>query len=627
MQEEFNSVVATKAPVAPRARRTDSQVPLRLDQLVLPYIQCNARGVIYIIAPAGAGKTTAINHLRATLPTDANIAYFDDPQFDHWTSVVQQKLVVLTTTRFLSIAPLDRFELATWSEDDCFEYLATTHRAQCASVLKRLKDDPLTPMLDGSPMHLRAVMDEMAGDEALVTVGEGLRRRARRLIPDANVHANVLIQAASGLGKNHARSIEFFTAQGLSTSAVRFCGQRGVVIALGAQWVAESLAGGKSPQPLQSTFSREVIAEIAVAVRSRPAAKEMLDQIMNRSTTWGIAMTASIQLAVDPAWRPKKSRGIDLSGAILAGARWNGLDLKGSTLRMADLIRADLSDATLTKVSAWGVNLAGVNLQRAQMELAQLKNSVLIGADLTGANASGAYFDEGQLHSTILVAAWLAGAVLRSAELKDSDFTRADLTRADLSRATVHGARFIDAQLCEAHLEHVAMWQADWTRANFAGARILRCGLEELVLPMANFTGADLTGSILTGTQIPSGQFFGAKLRNTGLADIDWPDADLRDADFTHASFHMGSSRSGLVGSTIPCEGSKTGFYTDDYDEQDFKSPEEIRKANLCGADLRGAKVHKTDWYLVDLRGAQYTPDQAEHFARCGAILHSRVPD
>ena len=44
-----------------------------------------------------------------------------------------------------------------------------------------------------------------------------------------------------------------------------------------------------------------------------------------------------------------------------------------------------------------------------------------------------------------------------------------------------------------------------------------------------------------------------------------------------------------MVGSTIPCEGSRTGFYTDDYNEQDYKSPEEIRKACLCGADLRGA--------------------------------------
>ena len=110
-------------------------------------------------------------------------------------------------------------------------------------------------------------------------------------------------------------------------------------------------------------------------------------------------------------------------------------------------------------------------------------------------------------------------------------------------------------------------------------------------------------------------------MREAGLAEIGWEEANLRDADLRGATFHMGSTRSGLVGSITPCEGSRTGFYTDDLAEQDFKSPEEIRKANLCGADLRGAKIDGVDFYLVDLRGAKYSQDQAEHFKKCGAIL------
>ena len=42
--------------------------------------------------------------------------------------------------------------------------------------------------------------------------------------------------------------------------------------------------------------------------------------------------------------------------------------------------------------------------------------------------------------------------------------------------------------------------------------------------------------------------------------------------------------------------------------------------------NLRGAVVRHTDFYLVDLRGAIYTDAQAEHFARCGAILRSPTP-
>jgi uncharacterized protein YjbI with pentapeptide repeats len=144
-------------------------------------------------------------------------------------------------------------------------------------------------------------------------------------------------------------------------------------------------------------------------------------------------------------------------------------------------------------------------------------------------------------------------------------------------------------------------------------------------LPGANFERAVLKGAYLTGSQMPAANFRGATLAFAGLAEIEWPDADLRDADLSFATFHMGSSRSGLVGSPIASEGSRTGFYTDELHEQEFKSPEEIRKANLCGADLRGAKIDDVDFYLVDLRGARYTPDQEDQLRSSGAILETRV--
>ena len=84
----------------------------------------------------------------------------------------------------------------------------------------------------------------------------------------------------------------------------------------------------------------------------------------------------------------------------------------------------------------------------------------------------------------------------------------------------------------------------------------------------------------------------------------------------------MGSSRSGLVGSPIACEGSRTGFYSDDREEMYFKRPEEIRKANLRGADLRGANVQNVDFYLVDLREARLDPGQIQQAQKTGAILH-----
>jgi uncharacterized protein YjbI with pentapeptide repeats len=112
-----------------------------------------------------------------------------------------------------------------------------------------------------------------------------------------------------------------------------------------------------------------------------------------------------------------------------------------------------------------------------------------------------------------------------------------------------------------------------------------------------------------------------ATLTGAGLGGIDWPNANLREANLSGATFHMGSSRSGLVGSPYACEGSKTGFYTDDYEDLSFKRPEEVRKANLCGADMRNVRAEGVDFYLVDLRGAKMDRALFEQARNTGAIL------
>ena len=53
----------------------------------------------------------------------------------------------------------------------------------------------------------------------------------------------------------------------------------------------------------------------------------------------------------------------------------------------------------------------------------------------------------------------------------------------------------------------------------------------------------------------------------------------------------MGSSRSGLVFHAAPMVGRRTGFYSDEFLHAGYKAPEEIRKDNLCRADLRGAQI------------------------------------
>jgi len=54
--------------------------------------------------------------------------------------------------------------------------------------------------------------------------------------------------------------------------------------------------------------------------------------------------------------------------------------------------------------------------------------------------------------------------------------------------------------------------------------------------------------------------------------------------------------------------------------DQEFKSPDEIRNANL-----RGAKIDEVDFYIIDLRGAMLDSRQVIHLRRCGAILETHA--
>jgi uncharacterized protein YjbI with pentapeptide repeats len=177
---------------------------------------------------------------------------------------------------------------------------------------------------------------------------------------------------------------------------------------------------------------------------------------------------------------------------------------------------------------------------------------------------------------------------------------QSDLAGLDFRRAKINDACFDRANLKAVQLEDVRIDRPSMCEARMRGAR--------------------LTGSIFKDAKLA-----GADLQGAELAEIDWEGADLHGANLRGATFHLGSSRSGLVGSPIAREGSMTGFYTDDLDDMSFKRPEEVRKANLRGANLLRADTRNVDFYLVDLRDAQLDPGQREQARQTGAILDDFV--
>jgi uncharacterized protein YjbI with pentapeptide repeats len=475
-------------------------------------------------------------------------------------------------------------------------------------------------MLLGSPQLLARVLDRMAGESHLDSTYEVISQLAWELFPPGAQRQELAGAYARELGAEVLNG----SSTTLTPEAHRWWRHEAVRRVLAAEWASQELGEGRVPRIVfDHMLGRAMLPQLARAVRGRPAAVECLEQLIRDDPhDFAVPMAVSVLLAAYPGWRPPVVRQpLYLRSAVLRQAQWAGVDLRSAALMGADLTDADLREAKLDGVLAAAVRMPGAKLARASMCSAKLQEAVLSGADLSEVTADGADLLLADLSRAELIGASLNDAVLHQANLQGASVRDAKLCRAFLTQAKVDGADFSGVDFRGATLRNVDMQGAAWTEASFRSVRLLECNLEGLELPEADFTAADLAGSLLTSTRIPGGTFADAVLRETGLAEIDWEGADLRGADFTHASFHLGSTRSGLVGSTVPSEGSRTGFYTDDFTEQEFKSPEEIRKASLRGADLRNATVEKSDFYLVDLRDAIYTPDQAAYFKRCGAIL------
>jgi uncharacterized protein YjbI with pentapeptide repeats len=394
------------------------------------------------------------------------------------------------------------------------------------------------------------------------------------------------------------------------------------MLRLAAAGVIASLNGPREPRELFPPLPAALVKE--AGARADDFVVCRLKAIMDDEVSPEFhASAAGILLAVDPHWRPDADASkLMLSRAVLDGAEWEGIELPEVLISGASLVNANLTASNLTQAKADYADFRSADLREANLSKIDAVQANFSGANLEGATGENAYFTFARFQRATLDNARLDHAMFRGADFKQASFQGACLKEADLKHALVDEADFRGAIFDAASLDHVALGKANVLGASFHRASLEQCDLE-FIDPGAgaDFRSACLFGSRLTGAQLPNARMERVDLRTTGLADINLEGADLREALFDGATFHMGSSRSGLVDSLLASEGTRTGFYTDEYEEQHYRDPEEVRQANLCGTDLRGAKVKTVDFYLVDLRGAIYDEDQRAHFARSGAIL------
>lgn len=614
--------IPTFAAVRPRVTAKLFREPRLLEDVVVEIADEYGSGFVKLCGPAGSGKSTAIAHLTAIFAHDERFLFLDRPSARQLDQCPSDRLVVAAMQsggeRNLELT------LQPWGMDELIEYLLSQHHDECGSVVERLGAAARRGWL---PLLAVAVLDRMAVDNTLRTPEDALRAHMNSLMTLPAQRSAAAKSAAALLLGSSARLEVAIRQLGKADCAAevrRFLAHEMVQLPLAAEHLGSMISNGdfsdlacRLPRSLVKCVGRQC-AEMANVVAQ-------LTGIMGSRRPKPLqAMAASILLVADPAWRPQPgSRPMHLTGGIFSDAKWAGVSLRKTNLADcdftgADLVAANFEDAALTRacfnsaalreanfrnargqdVSFGAVDLWNGDLSQVTFWNADFRGAELIGCKMNDADLRASVFASANLEQANLTKARLLGANFEGANLSRVCFRQADLTEVDLRLAMLDGACFSGAMLGYAQLE---------------GVRALELKFDE----------AELTGAYFTGSVFPSADFRGASLNGAHLAEIDWENADLRGADLRRSTFHMGSSRSGLVNSRYACEGSKTGFYTDDLEDLSFKRPEEIRKSNLCGADLRGVNAIGVDFYLVDLRGALLHPLLREQARATGAILEN----
>jgi uncharacterized protein YjbI with pentapeptide repeats len=613
-----------RAPVKPRVVSRETNETVLLEDVIESYLARKCAGVIELTGRPGAGKTTALAHL-ASLAFADRIILVDDAWQEDVEMSSTERVVIYATRRRMKRNDIC-YELAPWSTDDLIEYLLATDPDRCSSVVTRFSDDGDRVLLEGTPALVCLVAEQMAKSDQIQDVRSALRQAIaqeavdQQTLEDARHYATALILDQQELVESKVREM---LGRGAKPHFVGILGSRFVQVLLMADGMISNLKNNPKYLFPAQRLPRDLVNEVARLVRAEPTAFDRLQQLSNSGEIRSMAMVASILHAADRTWRPSNERCLYFPGAYLPNAQWQSItlcranlrraDLRGADLRAANLERARLDrtnlsrlrgeDALLTVVSAVGANFSHSSLVHAELSYGQFMGARFVGADLQDAVATQASFVNVDFQGASLRNAVCEGCSFQGASLVNVDLRNADLRRADLSEQNLRSTLL--------------------TGANLEGSKLHRSDLEFVECPSALLRAANLSDAYLTGSKMVGADLRVAKLNRAALADIDWEQADLRFADLRGCSFHMGSTRSGLVGSPFPCHGTRTGFYTNDFEDKSFKTPELIRKANLCGADLRGAMITDVDFYLVDLRGAIYDAEQEAHFRQCDAILEN----
>ncbi|CAK9037475.1 Uncharacterized protein in mobD 3'region [Durusdinium trenchii] len=606
--------------VRPRVRAAGGEVGL-LEDFVAERLDTNNSGVLWVVGGPGTGKTLALEYLVSLFP-ELNYPETSDP--DEAKQLGESHLAIATSTGGRVSKQSGALQLLPWTRDDLVEYLLAANPHGCKQVMNQLADQAKRAW---NPQLATIVLERFGRDSSLTDSNAALVLEVRDRAGDEHQFLEALRASLAMLCRRESLPFEAWLKpfqREMPDELKVLLRHRDVQLPLAAEWIASAGNTRRLSKRLSRPLPRKLVDLCAERFAARGESLESLEQLVESGRyTASDAMAASILYAIDPTWRPDstRSRRWRLVSGSFPRAEWHEIDLSWADLTKCDLTSANLASSTLTSAMVGSASLDGANLNNAMLSELFAAHASFVGASLIGACCAKASFSRANLERADLREADLSAALLTNTRLVSANLPQANLAGARLEGANLDGIDLTGADLSNARLAHADLRTAVLDGVNFFRANLQHAQLEEVSIEAGRFYQANLSHAHLTGAQMPAADFCQARLVDAHLAEVNWEGVDLRRADLRGASFHMGSSRSGLVGSPTALEGNMTGFYTDDRSELYFRRPEQIRKANLRGARLRGAQTDGVDFYLVDLRDAELDPATEAQARQTGAIL------
>jgi uncharacterized protein YjbI with pentapeptide repeats len=252
-------------------------------------------------------------------------------------------------------------------------------------------------------------------------------------------------------------------------------------------------------------------------------------------------------------------RGANLDGAMLEAVCLDGVDLSGASAKGTVFSHASFINARADDCDFSAANLGKANFTSSSACRAVFTRAILWEADFTQALLRGARFvDAESMHVK------LAGADLSEAVLDDLLLYQTDLSQTRLSGASINGTQFLEnkmiatnfagarghgAVFLKMHGENLCFDGADLTGAMFVQEpKLPRASMRDTVLTKVFAYGVDLTGADLSRANLDACEFGHSTLQGANLRGVRARGAGLRFADLSQAEVAGADLRGALLG-------------------------------------------------------------------------------